>query len=637
MEPVKTLLKTPHSSSKRMSAEMELTSSLTSLDTISTPGSYYTAKDSPLDGANTTAISSPVDYPARARFRNAREIPHELKMNCQIHMEENMHAQAIQLFDAFLSDGVTLLPTRTAKAARIAPPAQIALLNTLMIHPVFTSRTADRSDLHVAAQSLAYLRGLLSLVGPVNANLRAAFMFSGSERGFGCFNSGRSSSQGSDTSDSDAIVSKYATDQSLWRRSPDFWATLGWAFQCAASHPHRWRCWKVWLEYMVEVLEVDWDERKLLDEEEHDRCGGRRHGSSSPPVAQDEECKYPRLRKSLLAAYVDGLQKERKQPLREVVRALMAFTDGENSSDKVFYKEVFAGETVVGSRKSKRKRALTAVDLEKDQFGDYLDELGSEDEDEGGNNRRRANSPTPTRPKRGRPRRQVKEGSPTPPPAPTPRFSEGVTETIPLRLRIFRLLSAAAAYIPDRFARVDDLYEKVAERVRGLPLPMFRLFVESHATTLPDFAHVSLLRNIADGLLPKSGMGGGVRPDPDYIDPVTDEQNGISVIMLLECFLPYASNRVTAEDNAKLSLVLESMLWYIYANRDIGYTHNLRKMVERGIKARQDKIASRKKNGGSKVIYSSADVGGEKAAREALDRSARNLRVLVDVFEATSV
>ena len=515
------------------------------------------------------------------------------------------------MLEGLLTDGNKL--KTTPAAARIPPPAQIALLSTLTIHPLYTSRAPERTHLHVATQSTAYLRGLLNVVGPISANLRAAFKFSGGDRSKGRGRTYNSSSD--DDSDSDCIGLKYAAEQSIWRRAPDFWAILGWAFRCAFSYPHRWKYWRLWLEYMVDALESDWDERFKIDEEDHKRLELQR-GS---PMG---DCEYPSLHQSLLALYLDDLHNDRKQPLREVMRALMAFTDVDSSADTPFFKEIFSNETTIGPRKNKRKRAQ-AVDLENDQFGDYFDRIdddfGSEDEDE-----MAVDPPT------AEPRKQTRRGGgQSSKQAPPFRLSTGVVESIPLRLRLFRLLSAATVTIPKKFAPVNDLYEKIADRIRGLPLPTFKLFVESHANLLPEEVYISLLRKIIEGLLPESGRGASKRPDPGHVDKEIDERNGISVLMLEKCFLPFASDRVTAEENAKLSLILEQMLWYLYnyAESNVECTEELRSAVEKGIKAREDKI--RKKG-------AAAGKGDEKFAKAALERSARNLRVLLDVLRAVA-
>ena len=116
------------------------------------------------------------------------------------------------MFEGFLADGNRLRETAPLVPARIPPPAQIALLSTLTIHPFYTSRAPERANLHIATQSSAYLESLLAIVGPVNANLRAALKFSGGDRSKG---RGKTYSSSSDPdSDSDYVDVKYATTSS---------------------------------------------------------------------------------------------------------------------------------------------------------------------------------------------------------------------------------------------------------------------------------------------------------------------------------------------------------------------------------------------------------------------------------------
>lgn len=73
---------------------MELTSPLTTLASISTPESYYTARGSPSNAADETSPSSPLEeHPPeeqRPCYRDAVQLPHELKSHCQIHLEEQL-------------------------------------------------------------------------------------------------------------------------------------------------------------------------------------------------------------------------------------------------------------------------------------------------------------------------------------------------------------------------------------------------------------------------------------------------------------------------------------------------------------------------------------------------------------------
>ena len=135
----------------------------------------------------------------------------------------------------------------------------------------------------------------------------------------------------------------------------DFWHMVGWALNCSVKYPKRWKYWKVWLDFMLDVLDDDWMERRrqdLLD-----------------PVGKDAEREQqPLLRKCLLVKYLSEA-KGRSSAVKRVVRS--AFADGSPDSLKEF-PEVFPNETkelkVPNGRKRKRE------DLRKHQIGDYDDE-----------------------------------------------------------------------------------------------------------------------------------------------------------------------------------------------------------------------------------------------------------------------
>lgn len=56
------------------------------------PSSFYTAKvaASPVTDGDTTNISSPAEAPDKLPYRDARQLPHELKEHCRIHLEERL-------------------------------------------------------------------------------------------------------------------------------------------------------------------------------------------------------------------------------------------------------------------------------------------------------------------------------------------------------------------------------------------------------------------------------------------------------------------------------------------------------------------------------------------------------------------
>ena len=645
---------------------MAASSALTGLDGTSTPASFHTAANSPNTAADTTNITSPDhEDDQKPKYYKSREIPHVLKQSCQIHLEEQMYLPAIELLGSLLSDAGER--QQTNKPVRVPPPAQLALLGTLTIHPAYTSRAPEQANLDIAAESREYLRTLLNKVGPINSDFRSAFSFrqghnSGrwARRSSRDFNSPGESDGGGSIGifdEADNIESKWSgNDHSIWRRSSDFWSVLGWAFRCSTTHPHRWVHWKEWLDFMIECLEKDWDER-LAQDEANFRAEISNNNNNSG-CESEAKCQYPLLQQSLFVQYVDDLRRDRKRVLHEVIRALFAFADDENAADNTYYKEVFNKETVLHKDKSnKRKHSemAAAVDLEKDQFGDYLDDFDDpvtdDDDDEKADTfttprlssaaaartgtGRRANKAQTTKstPFSRRPGKAF-DVSPTTSPNPF-RITDGLADSILLRLRLFRLVSGCAFYLSSDIlgCKTQDLYDLFTSRLKSLPLPCFELFLspDHNETVLPRFIYVSLFRYLAQSFTPRSA------PKPEDVDPEADAEHAISQTMLRECFLPFPAKTVGVEDNAKFGLVLESMAWCLFQSGSVDYCCELRSEVERGIEERERKI---KKGGNGKGGGAAAMMmmmtAAEKMGRQTLERSAASLRAFVDAVEATT-
>lgn len=69
---------------------LESSSSLSSVP--QSPASFYTAKAtaSPETDGDISNISTPAEGPEKSPYRDARQLPHELKEHCQIHLEERL-------------------------------------------------------------------------------------------------------------------------------------------------------------------------------------------------------------------------------------------------------------------------------------------------------------------------------------------------------------------------------------------------------------------------------------------------------------------------------------------------------------------------------------------------------------------
>lgn len=277
------------------------------------------------------------------------------------------------------------------------------MIATLAIQPKHTSKLSDSAAHDIASLSLSYLRDILATVGPVNGKLRDAFVFRG-EGGRRRRSSNDFPRHGSE-SDEDHIRGRTANGGSVWARGQDFWKILGWALNCSALYPLRWRWWKPWLEYMLDVLEADYDERSRLDRE--------REGKD---VDEEGGYEYRMLQDSLLVSYITP-KSNRSSPIKPILSAL--FADGGSSSTSI-YAEVFKNETKVAS-KSEKKRKRYRVDLENDNFGDY-----DGDSSTGGSE--------PPTPEHQRMSAKMVDDS-------IPWTNSALAETISLRLRLFALVS----------------------------------------------------------------------------------------------------------------------------------------------------------------------------------------------------
>ncbi len=322
-----------------------------------------------------------------------------------------------------------------------------------------------------------YLDSLVTTVGPVNARLRHAFEFGperrerphssgggsqddggggqdepqllggdgdGDDLDYG--DGGASASRGDDDEDDldeNLIRGRLANDESIWTCARDFWKVIGWALNCSALHPQRWLHWKPWLDYMVHVLEADFDERRRLDLGAHERAGNEGDGGCGAGGDGGGDggqgcCDYPLLRDSLLLLYLAKCGN--RMALRGIIKALLA--DGDptclNLFPQVFPREIRPAATPGPGPDVKRKRPK--LDLENGKFGDYFDdEDGDGDgdheyvaEDSDGDD---SQALTPVA-------ADVDQSSAVPSLAP------GLEESIPLRLRVFYLVSLLPSKSP---------------------------------------------------------------------------------------------------------------------------------------------------------------------------------------------
>lgn len=248
-----------------------------------------------------------------------------------------------------------------------------------------TNRAPSPDQIEAADEALFYLDHLNALVGPFNAGFSKAFHFSSAS------SSSRqdrrraraASHDSAESGDEDGKIQvALANHSSLWNQAEDFWHVVGWAFNCSIRHPKRWDRWKLWLPFMLDVLEDDLEERLAASRVKAEQ--GR------SPVAA-----------SLLAQYLVNVGDGRAGK-RRVMRAILA--DGSKKSLAEF-PEVWKNETKdKHPPKDNHIPRTKKLDFDQGDFGDYMD-VDMEDDDHvhdtgpqstpGRSTRKRRNSSTP--------------------------------------------------------------------------------------------------------------------------------------------------------------------------------------------------------------------------------------------------
>lgn len=471
----------------------------------------------------------------------------------------------------------------------IPPPSHLAVLNTLIVHPIYTTRAEKPDQREVSTRALAYLRDVLKTVGPVDANFRTAFQFRASERWnrrstYSGYNTDSEMSDGDSEAHEDRIRGRMADESSVWRRGRDFWSTVGWAFNCSSLYPDRWKYWRAWLEFMFDVLEADWQERTRQDLETHESTGGE---GDAPTTARED---------AMILAYMNQ-QNGSHGGFKNIIKAILA--DGGSLSTSAF-QEVFDKEPR-GPRKeeSRKRKRHEELDLENDKFGDYFEEEGLSSSI--------SEPPTPERP---RERRGASFGI----------AYSGLAESVDLRMRLFCLVSEAT-YTTRKRTEINKLYEALGAGLKVAPLEFFNLFVSQRTSPLELEMQVTLFKELFHLLLPAT------HKNPHKIDPDGEATGNLTTAMMEHCYMPYPANTISIEDNAKLSLVVESSLQMLWANDMLDYSKDFAVSAEKGIEARLTKC-KKKRTGKAKA---DAD---EVIAQDSLRHSGDRIQLMLEMIKA---
>lgn len=161
------------------------------------------------------------------------------------------------------------------------------------------------------------------------------------------------------------------------------------------------------------------------------------------------------------------------------------------------------------------------------------------------------------------------------------------------------------------------LYDMFYENIRPLPLQTFSLIISPSAQPhIPSIALSSLCQLHLRRLLQTSAPA--PRTENDELNQETLE----------DCFLPFSANTSSVEDNAKVSLLIETLFRLFSLSCDVEPSPTLTAAVEQGIAARQAKTKRdrRKKFGGLKDREDDRN-------RVWLNMSAKRIRFLLKALE----
>ena len=521
--------------------------------------------------------------------------------HCTVCFEEQLYSQAFALLSSALTSG-----TGSSVEAHIPPTQHLALAATLLVHPQLTTRTTS-PDKHAAADdALKYLRNVNSLTGSQNSGLDKAFQFT--ENAAPSRGKRARALQPEEAIDDEGdvpgqIISSYVGKDSLWSNAGDFWSVVGWAFNCSVAHRHRWDRWKLWLALMLDVLEDDLEAR-LPDATKAYQSGGTAAVKAL-------------LTNSMLAQYLSPIGEGRNNK-RRLMRAILA--DGKQKSIAEF-SEIWRHETKPPKQKQDdRLRKRRKLDLENGEFGDYFDD----DDESPESSVRRSRSVTALSSKRQSRAASADDeesddefnGTKSPNTSSSPDDIEayGGMGSIYLRQRLLAVLTRFCSMNPDAFLDNEDLFDLFTEFLRPLPLPVFQQFVLPTKPYIGPNSQASLSQMLLRPLL--------VATAPVY------NENALTQAEFEAHYAPYAANNTSAIDNAKVNLLVESLIRLLWLSATLEPTQHLRGVAEQGIAARKDKVEfdGRRKFG--------ASVKAHEEAHIVMDRSAERIMTVLDMAKS---
>lgn len=138
--------------------------------------------------------------------------------------------------------------------------------------------------------------------------------------------------------------------------------------------------------------------------------------------------------------------------------------------------------------------------------------------------------------------------------------------------------------LPESFASAKEIYNVFLDYVKTLPVPAFSLLISpSNSDYFPAEGLSSLIQLLLCRLLPNTA------PRPYSISNVHRNNDSISQEIIEKCFLPFSAITSSAEDNTKVSILVESILRLFSTAAGVEPTPSLKAAIEKGITVREAK------------------------------------------------
>ncbi|KAF2689835.1 hypothetical protein K458DRAFT_439015 [Lentithecium fluviatile CBS 122367] len=486
--------------------------------------------------------------PRRPQKRPTKELSWELASHSKAYLEAEQYAQGYNFLHSLLGAGNSISNPAKPYVGFLAPAVQLALASTLIVYPHITTKTRSADAIKGSDAALRYLRCVQqTLDGPAYRTIRRAFSFTDNRRGRRDPKRDPPSPSQTSGSDVEHLSGLVANAQSIFCRGEDFWHVVGWAFNCSVTHKKRWARWKLWLEVMLDFLEADWD-------------GCMRDGR------EDSAKRDSILQESLIWQYINHHDLTKSALKRRITRAVLAAGDAHS---RTHYHEVWQNETAELMPIDEKKKPVGNVDFDTGEVGDY----DSEDEDVVMQDTpRRSKRRMPTKLSDGSPDRE--DGSVTPGTDALGRL--GGAEAVQLRQRFIALLALVAQKFPAEFTDLEGFFDSLTEEVKTLPVTSFEVMMST--SRMPPLSQVTLNAN---SFLP---ILCGKSTKRIHNVPSQADFEG-EILILTGATQSFALN-------AKMSLIVEQLFFYMMDNDLLEATERLRIAVEHGIRERQSVYGS---------------------------------------------